>query len=184
MDYEFGDIIDCIKIKWIGHFVVVLGVTKKDEVMFFRVTSRVYKVFQGIVDFLNDCQNANCALYNKNFEKEKGKKINIHGNLVDALFLDKKEVYSLLFFIDSMILVNRDPEMIDKKVLDGYIREKLVIPKAKLAEVDVYKLVGIIKFSKNISDYRRKQIRAGFSKMIFKVIEWKKDFKLQNYKKT
>ncbi len=168
MNYDFGDIIDARKApKPLEHFLVILGETRKNEVMYYKVTSRVYAVFKDIISFFDDCISRKDKNFLKYFNKEKNKQsITPHGKLVDALFLDKYNCYNLCFDVDSMIVLNSDPDLIDKQALEILRSDQKVCYKDKLSEIDLYKLIGIIRHSPNISPDKLTQIGTSFNKVI------------------
>lgn len=74
MDYEFGDILDARKApKPLEHFLIILGETRKSEVMYYIVTSRVYAVFKDLLSYFNDCLSRKDRNFLKYFNKEKDK---------------------------------------------------------------------------------------------------------------
>ena len=168
MDYEFGDILDAREApKPLEHFLVILGETKKNEVMYYIVTSRVYAVFKDIISFFDDCISRKDKNFFKYFRKEKDKQAIIsHGHLIDALFLDKHNCYNLCFDVDSMIVLNSDPYLMDKEALENLRKDKKICYKDKLSEVDLYKLISMVKHSPNISSDKVNQISASFNKII------------------
>ena len=169
MDYDFGDILDARKAsKPLGHFLVILGETKKNEVMYYIVTSRVYTVFKDLLSFFNDCIIREDKNFFKYFGKEKDKSSGIisHGNLIDALFLDKHSCYGLCFDIDSMIVLNSEPLLIDKEALETLRTDQKVFHKDKLSDVDLYKLISMVKHSPHISPDKVYQTSASFNQVI------------------
>lgn len=174
MNYEFGEIFDCRKNPKLEHFIIILGANRNNEVMYFKITSRVYTVFKDILSFFNDCINKKYNRFYYHFSKEKGKEeLKSHGRLTDALFLDKNSHYNMCFDVDSMIIVNSEPKLIDNKVLDEYIKNKLVLYKDSLTNIDIYKLMGIIKYSDNISADNEKQLKRNFDLKKRKIKNWK-----------
>jgi len=170
MNYDFGDIIDARKApKPLEHFLVILGETRKNEVMYYIVTSRVYAVFKDIISFFDDCISRKDKNFFKHFGKEKGKQsISSHGNLLDALFLDKRNCYDLCLDVDSMIVLNSDPNLIDKEALESLKKDQKVFHKDKLSRMDLYKLISIVRCSPNISPDKFNQINASFNKTMKK----------------
>ena len=168
MDYEFGDILDARKApNPLEHFLIILGETRKDEVMYYLVTSRVYSVFKDLLLFFNDCITRKDSNFFKYFSKEKNKSLIIsHGNLIDALFLDKHSCYGPCFDVDSMIVLNSDPSLIDKTSLETLRKDNKVFYKDKLLDIDLHKLISIVKHSPNISPDKINQISASFNKVI------------------
>jgi len=174
MDYEFGDILDARKAPGqLEHFLIILGETRKNEVMYYIVTSRVYAVFKDLLLYFNDCITRKDKNFFKYFSKEKDKQvITSHGNLIDALFLDKHSCYGLCFDVDSMIVLKSDPLLIDKSVLETLRTNKKVLHKDKLSDIDLYKLIGLVKHSPNISPDKANQISASFNKVIREKRAW------------
>ncbi|MFA6376191.1 MAG: hypothetical protein WCX69_02190 [Candidatus Paceibacterota bacterium] len=158
MDYEFGDIIDCRNAPSIsdgGHFVLILGVLKKgntEKILYYSITSRVYAVFNKILDFFNDCLSRKDARFLHFFNKEKNKAaINPHGRLFDAFFLDKKTNYNLCLDEDSMIVINKDPNIEDITTFEQLKKEGLIGNVSRLSNEDVFRLYTNIKTTGNIS---------------------------------
>lgn len=169
MDYDFGDILDARKApNPLGHFLLVLGETRKrEEVMYYIITSRVYAVFKDVLSFFNDCIQRKDKNFFKYFKKEKEKElINPHGKLVDTIFLDKYNCYDFCLDVDSMIVLNSDPRLIDKKALETLRNDGKVCHKNRLTEMDMYKLITIIKHSPNVSIDKCNQINANFNRII------------------
>jgi len=168
MDYEFGDILDARKApKPLEHFLIILGETRKSEVMYYIITSRVYAVFKDLLSYFNDCLSRRDKNFLKYFNKEKDKTaITPHGNLIDALFLDKHNCYRPSLDVDSMIVLNSDPLLIDKGALETLRTDKKVFHRDKLSEIDLYKLISLVKHSPNISPDKTNQISASFNKVI------------------
>ncbi len=67
-----------------------------------------------------------------------------------------------------MIVLNSDPKLIDKEALENLINDQKVCFKDKLSEMDLHKLIGIIRHSPNISPDKFNQISASFNKVIKK----------------
>ena len=152
---EIGDIIDCRKVSSIGHFVLTLGIkTKRDkiEVMYYIVTSRVYTVFPRIIDFFNDCLSRNYGRFMVAFPKEKDKeKITLHGRLCDAFFLDRESHYKGCLDMDSMIVINQNPETIDFETFRRWHENNMVAHRSRLESNDLIKFMETVKFSLNIN---------------------------------
>ena len=168
MDYDFGDILDCRDCA-IEHFILVLGTNKKNEVMYYQITSRTYKVFKNILDFFNDCIDNKYGRFFKHFSKEKGKlKIHQTGRLCDAFFLDEKTNYSGHLEVDSMVLINSEPEVMDKDALDNLHSNKLVKFRTRLEYNDFEKVTQLVKLSKYISTQNKSEIGRNYN-------SWKKN---------
>lgn len=168
MDYDFGDILDARNAPD-GHFIIVVGeVIKKGqtEVMYYIVTSRVYAVFKDILDFFNNCIQRNDKYFLKHFSKEKAKTaINPHGSLSQAIFLDKHTNYDTCFEVESMIVVNSDPKLMDKTALETLRTDGRVLYKNKLTKVDALNLREVIKHSNDVSPDRKTKILTAFNKV-------------------
>jgi len=168
MDYDFGDIFDAREAPGIGHFIVIVGEnTKQDktEVMYYVVTSRVYAVFTNILAYFNECLQSKDKRFLKHFSKEKGKpRISPHGKLAQAIFLDKETNYDSCLDVDSMVVVNRDPQKSDKTALAKLREDKLVVCKGKLHKIDALHLREVIKNSDDVSSFIRDKILAAFNK--------------------
>jgi len=170
MVYEFGDILDARSYPSIGHFILVVGETKskgKDpEVMYYAVTSRVYAVFKDILNYFNSCLSRKDPHFQRFFAKEK-KKSNImqKGPLCQAVFLDKHTNYDSCLDVDSMVVINREPELIDKKVLETLKSDGKVLYKTRLSPLDSINLMHSIKYSNDISTPRRMKISENFNKI-------------------
>jgi len=168
MDYDFGDILDARNAPD-GHFIVVVGeVTKKaqTEVMYYIITSRVYTVFKDILTFFNDCLSRGDKDFLKHFSKEKTKTtISAYGLLSQAVFLDKQTNYDTCLDVESMIVVNSDPKLIDKTALNSLKNDGKVIYRNKLAKTDALNLIQVIKHSNDVSPDRKNKISASFNKI-------------------
>lgn len=166
MNYEFGDILDARKTPALEHFLVILGETRKNEVMYYIITSRVYTVFKDILSFFDNCIIRKDKNFFRYFKKEKNKQSIIpHGNLIDALFLDKYNCYNLCLDVDSMIVLNSDPHLMDKKALENLRNDQKVCHKDKLSEIDFHKLINMVRYSSNISPDKINQISANFNRV-------------------
>lgn len=175
MNYEFGDIFDCRDYPSIKHFILVLGVNKKDEIMYYRITSKVYKVFKNILDFFNDCIERKYRRFFNFFGKEKNReKICLTGNLCDAFFLDQNTNYCGYLDVDSMILINSEPELMERSVLDNLHKDKFAKYCARLCNDDSEKIIHYIRLSKHISVQNKNEIGRNYN-------SWKKVF-LKNKK--
>lgn len=168
MDYDFGDILDARNAPD-GHFIIIVGeATKKGktEVMYYFITSRVYAVFKDILTFFNDCLSRKDAHFLKHFNKEKTKTtITSYGLLSQAVFLDKQTNYDTCLDVESMIVVNSDPKLIDKPALESLRNDGKVLYKNKLSKVDALNLIQIIKHSDEVSAYRINKISACFNRI-------------------
>lgn len=168
MDYDFGDILDARNAPD-GHFIVVVGeATKKGqtEVMYYIITSRVYAVFKEILAFFNDCLSRSDTHFLRRFSKEKAKSvINAHGLLSQAVFLDQPTNYSGCLDVESMIVVNSDPKLVDKTALETLRNDGKVLYKNKLAKLDALNLREIIKHSNEVSPDRKTKILTAFNKV-------------------
>lgn len=172
MDYEFGDIFDCRKVPTVDHFIVVIG-TNKNEVMYYKIFSRTYTVFKDIVDFFNSCISKKCSTFQHKFSKEKGKEdISLYGKLSHTLFLDRETNYMMCLDVDSMVIVNSEPDLIDKDALDMYVKDRIALYKVPMANIDIYKLIGIIKHSKYIGPAKGIQIRTSFNRKRKTIKNW------------
>lgn len=173
MDYEFGSIIDCRKDPSIGHFVLSLGVDGKGRVMYYVITSRIYRAFEKLcIFFNNNCINGKCS--RKHFDhdfKEKSdsgeeKKI-IPVNLSDVFFLSQK-VYCLHLTEDSMIIINSDPKTKDEKVFNQLKKERFALELDVLSIADKRRLYTHIKTSSNISPNTLNVIGQNFKRLKIK----------------
>ncbi|OGG41933.1 hypothetical protein A2837_01865 [Candidatus Kaiserbacteria bacterium RIFCSPHIGHO2_01_FULL_46_22] len=168
MDYDFGDILDARNAPD-GHFIVVVGEATKQgqtEVMYYIITSRVYAVFKDILAFFNDCLSRGDKDFLKHFSKEKAKTaISAHGLLSQAVFLDKQTNYDTCLDVESMIVVNSDPKLIDKTALESLRGDGKVIYRNKLAKIDALNLIQIIKHSNEVSPDRKNKMSASFNKI-------------------
>jgi hypothetical protein len=169
MDYDFGDILDARNASGIDHFILVVGeVTKKGqtEVMYYIITSRVYAVFKSILAYFNDCLTRKDTHFLKHYGKEKTKlRISAHGLLSQAIFLDKETNYNTCLEVESMVVINRDPELIDKTALETLKADGKIIYKNKLVKLDALNLIQTIKYSNEVSPDRKNKISACFNKI-------------------
>lgn len=168
MDYDFGDILDARNASD-GHFIVVVGEAVKKgqtEVMYYIITSRVYAVFKDILTFFNDCLSRNDKYFLKHFSKEKAKTaISAYGLLSQTVFLDQQTNYSSCLDLESMIVVNSDPKLLDKTALESLRTDGKVLYKNKLAKLDALNLREIIKISNEVSPDRKTKILTAFNKI-------------------
>lgn len=167
MDYDYGDILDARNAPGIEHFILVVGETSKKgktEVMYFLITSRVYAVFKSIIAYFNDCLSRGDRNFLRFFNKEKGKAaITPHGLLYQAVFLDKDAHYPTCLDVDSMVVVNSDPDLIDKTALETLRNNGTVVYKNKLAKFDALKLRAVISLSGDVSPDRKNKIGQSFN---------------------
>jgi|GEM_PF-2405227 hypothetical protein len=154
MNPEIGDIIDCRKTP-LGHFVLTLGIKTKQnkmEVMYYMIYSRVYAVFPSIINFFNDCISSKYERFFVAFSKEKGKdKITPYGKLCDVFFLDMESHYKGCLDVDSMIVVNKNPETIDIETLNQWRSNYKVVHRSRLEGGDFIKFMEMIKLSPHIN---------------------------------
>ena len=163
MDYEFGDILDARNVPSIKHFILTVGeVSKKgeaDTVMYYIITSRVYTVFSGILEYYNDCLRRKDGNFFKFYGKEKNKpKITPHGLLTQAVFLDKHTHYDACLDVESMIVLNSDPLLIDKTVLETFRADGKLVVKSRLAKIDAINIAHNVKYSNEVSPDRKVRI--------------------------
>ncbi|MFA5232150.1 MAG: hypothetical protein WC410_00485 [Candidatus Paceibacterota bacterium] len=151
MDYSFGDILDGRSTPGIDHFILVVGelsIKNKPIVMYYKITSRVYAVFKDILKFFNDCISRGDAKFLRCFSKEKNKEIIVpHGPLCQAVFLDRDSDYPLVLDLDSMVVLNQDPELIDKEALETLKKDGKITYRIRLTKSDTFNLINSIKFS-------------------------------------
>jgi len=175
MDYDFGDILDARNAPSIGHFILVVGqITRKDkvtklditEVMYYIITSRVYAVFKNILVYFNDCLSRKDKNFLKHYGKEKDKAtISAHGQLSQAIFLDKETNYNACLDVESMVVINSDPLLIDKTALETLKADGKIIYKNKLVKLDAKHLIETIKCSNDVSSSRKEKISACLNKI-------------------
>ena len=167
MDYDFGDILDARTASGVEHFMLVVGeITKggKIEVMFYVITSRVYAVFKTILAYFNDCLQRGDTYFLRHFRKEKAKvSITPHGLLSETVFLDKEANYPACLDVDSMVVINREPSLIDKPALEELRANGKVICKSKIVRLDAINLAQTIKCSNNVSEDRKNKIAYSFN---------------------
>jgi hypothetical protein len=174
MEYDFGDILDARNAPD-GHFIIVVGeISRKDkitknevvEVMYYLVTSRVYTVFNEILVFFNDCLLRRDKHFLHYFNKEKDKRNIIpHGLLSQSVFLDKKTNYNTCLDVDSMVVINSDPRLVDKTALESLKSSGKVLYKSRLVKIDTLNLIQIIKDSNAVSPDSRSKIFTCFKKI-------------------
>lgn len=170
MQFEFGDLFDA-RNDPLGHFFVVVGTipqkgTEKERVLFYRLSSKVYKVFRKILDFFNYCVSNNYPPFFHHFSKEKKKsQISQLGNLCDAFFIDQND-YSGQLDEDSYILLNEDPEESDADALNARIQEKIIKYSTKLSAADMYKLVAAFHCCNRISRNTKKRVNIAYDQHI------------------
>jgi hypothetical protein len=175
MNYDFGDILDARNASGIDHFILVVGeITRKDklskqdvtEVMYYIITSRVYTVFKSILVYFNDCLTRKDKHFLKHYGKEKTKSvISAHGVLSQAIFLDKETNYNTCLDVESMIVINSDPVLVDKTALEAQKADGKIMYKNKLVKLDALNLIQMIKCSNDVSAYRKEKISACFNKI-------------------
>ena len=168
--YEFGDIVDARSAPPpLGHFIIVVGETK-NEIMYFLVTSRTYRVFPEVVNFFNDCIDTSYKRFFSFFGKEReklktGRSITIKGRLTDALFLDHKTHYAGHLNEDSMIMIG-NPRKMDQSVMKRLKREDKIGSGGRLSNIDICKLITMLKQSQSISPSDDRFIRQSFNSLI------------------
>lgn len=175
MNYDFGDILDARNAPNVKHFILVVGeVTKKDrftkedvsEVMYYIITSRVYTVFKNILSYFNDCISRGDVHFLRHYSKEKAKQqISAHGSLSQAVFLDKETNYKACLDVESMVVINSDPQLIDKNALNSLKTDSKILYRDKLAKLDAINLIHNIKHSKEVSPDRKTKICTCFNKI-------------------
>lgn len=167
MNPEIGDIFDCRKTPSLEHFILILGTRSKkgkQEVMYYIITSRVYTVFTDILDFFNDCITCGYQRFFRKFPKEKDKTIiTPHGRLCDAFFFDKKTYYNACLDMDSMIVINKEPELIDRNTLEQLHKNKMAVYRDRIPVSEAIRLIEIIKTSNNVGTDSRNQICANYN---------------------
>jgi hypothetical protein len=169
MDYDFGDILDARKAPGRGHFLLVVGEATKGgetEVMYYTITSRVYTVFKNILLYFNDCLTRSDRHFLRHYGKEKGKgMITPYGLLSQAVFLDKETNYSMCLEVESMVVINSDPSLIDKTALEALRTSHGVVCKTRLVKLDALNLIQTIKCSNNVSPDRVNKIAQSFNRI-------------------
>ena len=169
MDYQFGDILDARQApgSGFGHFILVVGETRRSgEVMYYVITSRVYTVFKDILIYFNDCLRRGDKEFLKVFNKEKAKQtITAHGRLSDAMFFDRDTNYASCLDVDSMVVINSDPLLIDKQALERMRIDRKVLIKNRLAKLDLLNLIHLVRNSNDISQDKKSQIGYNYNQL-------------------
>lgn len=170
MNYDFGDILDARNASGIDHFILVVGEWSKkgqsDEVMYYLITSRVYAVFKSILSYFNDCLSRNDRNFLKFYGKEKTKTvISAHGLLSQAVFLDKETNYNACLDVESMVVINSDPMIIDKLALETLRTDGKVVCRNRLTKVDALNLIQVIKHSNDVSADRKIKTATCFNRI-------------------
>lgn len=164
IDFEFGDVINCCGVPDIDHYIVFLGHGGMGDYLYTKLTSRIYKAFDKVSEFLDDCYqdyqqcgNKTCKYcknfsryFNKEIKDERVKKITGNMSLCDAVFLDQ-EKYELNLKSDSMIVLNCDPEIGQISTLKEWDKEGLIKGYFTLDASDMVKIIKTIDFAENIS---------------------------------
>lgn len=174
MDYDFGDILDARNAPD-GHFIVVVGqvsrkdkITKEDieEIMYYKVTSHVYAVFKTILLYFNHCLAKKDPSFLKFYGKERDSGVIApYGLLCQAVFLDRDTYYPACFETESMIVINCDPRLMDKKALETLKKDGKILLKDKLTKYDAVNLMNTIRHSKEVSEERIQKVGACFNKV-------------------
>jgi len=151
---EIGDIFDCRHYDPIGHFIVIVGVDKtNNNILYYYLNSRLYKVIPTIIEFFNWCIRDNYARFKQTFTKERAvHEIHSYGNLKDVVFLDQKNDYPTTLTCDSIIVINREPNIFQYENYQQLRKERLALIKTKLTKHDKDKVVSTIKNSSNVGD--------------------------------
>lgn len=172
--YIFGDIIDCRDKKTgVNHFIVILGKTDNNQYLYSIITSRVYKAFRELSNFLDGCKQKDpkCHEFERAFDKEKNnERIRNYIRLKDAYFLDG-QTYEMVLTIDSMVEVNRDPEKQDIQVIEEWLSSGIATYRTALTDEDNYKLWAFIQFSEHISKDSLDAIRESYSQRATFILE-------------
>lgn len=170
MDYEFGDIFDA-RSSPLGHFVVIVGTipatrTSEEKILYYVVSSRIYKVFRKILDFFNYCINKKYQPFFNHFSKERDNpQIARAGRLCTAFFLDYDE-YTGHLEEDSYLLLNNDPAEIDASVLSAQVKVKTIKYRTRLGKPDLHKLMTAIRYCDHISPNNLNKVSSAYN--IFK----------------
>lgn len=155
MEFAIGDVLDG-RNDPLGHFVVVVGVVPasykaQEQILYYKVSSRTYKVFKKTIAFFNHCIENNYQPFFHHFSKEKRKqRISQAGQLSDAFFLDQA-AYTGFLDEDSYLVFNNDPESIDGSVLNERVKEGVIAYRGRLSGPDIHKLSIILRHSPNVS---------------------------------
>jgi len=173
MDYEFGDILDARNVPEIKHFILVVGEIDdkgKKKIMYYIISSRVYAVFSSVIEYFNDCMRRKDKEFFKFFgkEKEKAEKgiaIKAKGLISQTIFLDKDTNYSSCLDTESMIVINNNPQYTDKDVIEKLKTDGKIFYKTKLTKRDAFHLFLTIRYSKDVSEFRRGEIYKSFEKI-------------------
>lgn len=164
MSYKFGDIINCIQDIDIGHYIIILGIdTKRDKVLYAKITSRIYRAFDDLCSFFNEhCIDEKCerGWFKRCF---KDKKEIIPVDLFSVFFLDKDR-YSPKLTTDSMVIMNKPPKIGDIKTFDNQRKSGLIEYALSLSQDDIYRLFTHIRTSLNyIGEGNFKCIKKSFN---------------------
>ncbi len=176
MTYDFGDIIDARNVPDIGHFIVVVGEIKRkdkisgetvEEIMYYKITSHVYAVFKSILAYYNNCLSRKDVYFLRFYSKEKDNfLITPYGLLSQAVFLDRDTYYSTCLDTESMVVINCEPKLYDKKVFKVLKKDGKIIIRNKLTKFDAINLMNAIRHSKDTSKDKRLKVGSCFSKVI------------------
>lgn len=167
MDYDIGDILDA-RSDPLGHFLIVVGAIQRTKsqgarVLFYRVSSRTYKVFRSILKFFNYCIEKNYQPFFHHFSKEKKKETIFKiGQLNTAFFLDLDD-YKGQFTEDSYILLNKDPEEVDLDALKERIKNGLITRCSRLSSPDIHKLMTAVRYNNKISKQNLEKICQSYN---------------------
>jgi hypothetical protein len=163
---EIGDIIDC-RNSAIGHFTLCLGVDSwkgLETVMYYKISSRVYAVFPDVVEFFNDCIQKKYPRFYHFFGKEKGKDAIVpHGRICDSFFLDSETDYGGCLEADSIIVINKEPVLIDIEAFKSLHKDRKVAYRSRLIDRDLIRLIEMIKHSDNIGQRMKSVICRNFN---------------------
>lgn len=166
-DFEFGDFIDCTKIPGIDHRIIFLT-SQANKVYYYLISSRIYKGFPVLCQFLEKCRNNNnCSIFKSHYKTEnnEGRVINCHTRLIDAFFLDKNVTH---FPKDSFISLKDDPGSTEVDVFEEWFKNGAV-PLRSLTEYDIYKLKVALDKSRNISSNLKPFINSSANSKIKKI---------------
>ncbi len=163
MKYKFGDVFDCRRHTRLAHYQIILGNdTKKNQVLYYVLTSRIYKAFDKLCSFFNRyCIDGKCdaGRFERHF-KDKGSIKPV--NLFDVFFVDKN-MYKSKLSEDSMIIMNTDLRTEDIKAFDYKIKNNLKEYSFNLSQKDIYRLYTHIRTSDYISDHNLKLVKKSFN---------------------